>query len=84
MRFPLAALFFVIGSFIFFVFWAVMSLYIDTIYDALAPTAPVGSLTVINLIPIAFGIISVIFFVAGLLVIFVMESLADEPETYYR
>jgi len=84
MRFPLAALFFLIASFIFFCFWAVMSYYLDTIQDALLPTAPADAIANLNLLPTAFGFICAIFFIAGILLIFVMDALADEPETYYR
>lgn len=84
MRFSIAALFFMIGSFIFFICWAVGSLVLDEFYDALAPSAPAGALDIIGLLPVAFGVISAIFFVAGLLVIFVLDSLADEPEMYWR
>lgn len=84
MRFPLASLFFIVASFIFFCFWAVMSLYLDTIKNALTPLASADALVSINLIPTAFGIICVVFFLAGILLIFVMDALADEPEMYYR
>ena len=37
MRFPLAALFFLIGSFVFFVVFVVSSLLLGTVGDALQP-----------------------------------------------
>jgi len=84
MRFPLAALFFLIASFIFFCLWAIMSYYLDTIQDALLPTAPADAISILNLLPNAFGVICAVFFIAGILIFFVMDALADEPETYYR
>lgn len=84
MRFSIAALFFLIGSFIFFICWAVSSLVLKEFSDALTPSAPAEALPYFTLLPTAFGIISAIFFVAGLLIIFVLDSLADEPEMYWR
>jgi len=34
-------------------------------------------------IQLAFGVICCITFVAGILLIFILESWSDEPETYY-
>ena len=84
MRFPVAAVLFIVTSFIFFTWFAVSYLLITSMDDALSPTAPAGSLEVINLLPTAFGVIGIIFFVAGLLLIFVIDSLSDEPEYYFR
>jgi len=84
MRFPLAALFFLVASFIFFCFWAVMSLYLDTIKNALTPLATADAIANMELISTAFGIICAVFFLVGILLIFVMDALADESETYYR
>jgi len=38
----------------------------------------------INLLNTAFGVISAIFFVTGIIAIFVLDSLSDDPELYYR
>jgi len=84
MRFSISALFFLIASFIFFVFWAVGSKLISEFDSALSPTAPAGATDIINLLPTAFGVIAAVFFVSGILVIFVLDSLADEPEMYWR
>lgn len=88
MRFPLAALFFLVMSFIFFVSWAVASFLINATKDAMTPlAADLGSAeydAMLVLLPTAFGVICVIFFLVGILLIFVMESLADEPEYYTR
>jgi hypothetical protein len=86
-RFSIAALFFLISSFIFFISWAVSSLLLNEVYNALSPySASLGSeySGLITLIPYAFGIIAAIFFVCALLFIFVLDSLADEPEMYWR
>ena len=88
MRFPLAALGFLILSFIFFVCFAVTSLMIEETTDALEPYA-----TDINdprfddqlaVVPIAFGVIFILFFIFGILLLFIIESWSDEPEYYYR
>lgn len=87
-RFPLAAIGFLIAAFIFFVFWAFTSLYLTTVVDALTPLAAdltdntvTGYLT---LLPSAFGIICAIFFFVGIVLTFILDSLSDEPEYYYR
>jgi len=84
LRFSIASLFFVCLSFIFFVLWAVFSMFLDEIYNALSPTAPVGAMATLDLLPYAFGVICAIFFVTALLFVFVLDSLADEPEMYWR
>ena len=88
MRFPLAALFFLIMSFIFFCAWAVASALLSAVSDAITPlstdfmASSQGSF--ITLLPTAFGIICALFFIIGVLLIFVLDSLADEPEMYWR
>jgi len=84
MRFPLAAVFLIIGAFIFFVFWAVSSLLLSEVAGALRPTAVGDAGYYLGYIPWAFGIIAAIFFTVGVIFIFVLESLSDEPEIYYR
>ena len=88
MRFPLAALFFLITSFIFFVSWAISSYIITAVDDALTPLSTGFSTSnfsnLVTLLPTAFGIICAIFFITGILLIFIMDSLADEPESYWR
>lgn len=87
MRFPLAAVLFIVGSFIFFTF-AGVSYYlmstIDTAIDSLSPGYDATFQAIVDLLPTAFGVIAILFFVVGLLLIFVLESLSDEPEMYYR
>jgi len=87
MRFPLVALLFIVSSFIFFTFMAVSYLImtnIDTAIDNLSPGYDSTFQGIVDLLPTAFGIIGILFFVVGLLLIFVLESLSDEPEMYYR
>ena len=88
MRFPLAALFFLIMSFIFFASWAVSSYLLSAVGDALTPlsagfmASDLGQY--ITLLPTAFGVICALFFIIGVLLIFVLDSLADEPEMYWK
>lgn len=88
MRFPLAALGFIFASFIFFVAWAVSSYLINETKDAMTPLATeLGSAeysSMITLLPTVFGVICAIFFLVGILLLFVLDSLSDEPEYYYR
>jgi len=87
MRFPLAALFFLIMSFIFFVSWAVSSYIITAVDDALTPIASFSTSSfndLVTLLPTVFGIVCALFFIVGILLIFVLDSLADEPEMYWR
>ena len=87
MRFPAAALFFVIACFIFFVLWATSSLLLSEVSGAMQPLAYKLSTSnysdMLNMLPWAFGIICAIFFVMAIIVVFILESLSDEPEIYY-
>lgn len=88
MRFPTAALYFVITCFIFFVLWAVSSLLIDEVRNAMQPLASQLSTdnysNMLSMLPWAFGIICAVFFVSAIFVVFVLDSLSDEPEYYYK
>ena len=88
MRFPAAALFFVIACFIFFVLWAVSSYTISETVNVMSPLADNletdNYSNMLGMLQWAFGIICAIFFVSAIVVIFVLESLSDEPEYYYR
>ena len=91
MRFPLAALFFVISGFIFFVCWAVASFLMTTVSDAMTPFASnlstagaAGTINTISLLSTAFGILCALFFIIGIVLIFVLDSWSDEPEMYWR
>ena len=89
MRFPSAALLFIIACFIFFVLWAVSSYMLGATVDVMSPLAErletdnYGNM--LGILQWAFGIICAIFFVSAIIAIFVLESLSDEPEYYeYR
>lgn len=91
MRFPLAALLFLVASFIFFIIWAVCAYMLSAVSDAMNPLSSMLSAEgatsftgMLDLLSVAFGIISVIFFVAGILLFFFLESVSDEPEYYRR
>jgi beta-lactamase regulating signal transducer with metallopeptidase domain len=88
MRFPLAAMFFVISGFIFLAFWGFSSLLITTVTDAISPLAAdlneTGLDEIITLLPTAFGFICVLFFIVGIVLIFILDANADEPEMYWR
>lgn len=79
---------FIVAAFIFFVCFAVSFKLIDETHTALDPYVDdvgEGQLSYLHdLIPYAFGIIGAIFFIAGILIIFVFDSLAEEPEYFYR
>jgi len=84
MRFPVAAILFVIASFIFFVIWAVSSYLLETVADALLPHATTEASNIITLLQNAFGILAALFFVIGIILIFILDATADEPEMYWR
>lgn len=87
MRFPLAAVLFIVASFIFFTFFAVSFYFmttVDTAIDNLSPGYDSTFQSLVDLLPTAFGVIGVIFFIVGILLIFVLDSLRDEPEYFYR
>jgi len=87
MRFTFASLAFIASGFLFFIIWAVMSLFLDEIHSAFTGYSgglDAGFGNILDLLPTAFGVISAIFFVTGIVLIFVMDSFADEPELYWR
>ena len=84
MRFPVAAILFLIGSFIFFVIYATCSLILNETAGALLATANANATATINMIQTGFGVIAAVFFFVGLLLIFILDSTADEPEEYWR
>ena len=84
MRFSIASLMFLISSFIFGVFWAVISYLHDQINTALSGFTTANSQNIIDMIQTGFGIICALFFIVGILLIFVLDSMADEPEFYWR
>ena len=87
MRFPTIALYFLVASFIFFVIFAATSVLVSETLDAMddyTDGIDARYSEEINLLSTAFGIISAIFFVTGIVAIFVLDSLSDDPELYYR
>jgi len=84
MRFGSASILFIVTGFIFLIVWAVMSLFLDEVHSAMSAVAPAEALGIINLLPTAFGVICAIFITTGVVLVFVMDSLQDEPEMYWR
>ena len=87
MRFPVAAVMFLVGSFIFFIFFATTSLIQTSIIDGIDPyddDLDAMYHDEIDLLSKAFAVIAAIFFVVGLLLIFVLDSISEEPEYYWR
>lgn len=87
MRFPIAAVMFLVGSFIFFIFFAATSYIQTNVMEALDPLDDDLDQTYhdeITLLSNAFAVIASIFFVVGLLLIFILDSLSEEPEYYWR
>ena len=91
MKFPLAAIFFLVASFIFFIIWVVMTFMLSTVYGALSPLGSGFSvadntsyMNDISTVQFAFGFLCLLFLIVGIILIFVLESWSDEPEYYYR
>jgi len=91
MRFPLAAVGFIIAGFLFLAFFGFSHLVLSEVDDALDPhisllesESQTKMNNLISLVTTAFGIIGAIFFVVGIILIFLLESLGDEPEYFYR
>jgi len=86
MRFPQAALYFLLASFIFFIFFVACSRIMTEIDIGIEPFDDDLGATYedeMSLIRNSFGLISIIFFVVGILLIFFLESTSDEYEYYY-
>ena len=88
MRFPLAAMYFIIIGFIFLAIWGVSSYMISQFGLALDPFVEEinesGLNDLMTTIPYAFGIICVLFFVVGIVLFFILDANAEEPELYWR
>ena len=91
MRWPLAAVGFIVAGFLFLAFFGFASLLMTSVSDAITDNIGILDATgqtnvsgLITLIQTAFGVISAIFFATGVILFFVLESLSDEPEYYYR
>ena len=90
MRFAITAILFIIAVFSFFIGYSIGSLLITSVGDALDPlgddltASSETSFDAISiLISTAFGIICAII-VVMIIIIFVLDSLSDEPEEYWR
>ena len=88
MRFPLAAMFFIVVGFIFLACWGVSSYLLSVVTDAMTPLAnDLGQPSYTELLttlPWAFGFICALFFVVGIVLFFVLDATAEEPEMYWR
>ena len=91
MRIGIATMFFLIGSFIFFVMWAVFTFFLNeiiTVFTPLAsdlsPASQAGFNSILALLPTAFGVICVLFFVFTIIFIYFIDSMSEDPEMYYR
>jgi Na+/proline symporter len=87
MRFAVTAVLFIIAMFSFFIGYAVSSFVLDSFYDALEPHA--NQLSTSNakddmiLIKTGFGVICS-FISVLIIVVFILDTLSDEPEMYWR
>lgn len=88
MRFPIAAIFFILTSFIFFIAWAVSSFFINTIKTNLQDQVTALGNSQLNdmwtTIPTAFGVIGVLLFVIGVVLLFFLDATRDEPEHFWE
>ena len=92
MKFPLAAVFFLVFSFIFFISWVISTYLVNSVKDALAGPAAETMNSValyhyndlLTILPVALGFLCVLFFIFGIILLFVLESWSDEPEYFYR
>jgi type II secretory pathway component PulF len=89
-RFPLAAIILIVISFVFFIIWAVMSFVLNVFKEVF--TGTVGTLDATgqimitseaNLLTDAFGIISLVLFIAGILVVFFFDTFKEEQDVVY-
>jgi len=86
MRFPRAALYFLLASFIFFIMFVVCTRIMTEIDTGVEPFDDDLGATYedeMSLIATSFGLISILFFVVGILLVFFLESTSDEYEYYY-
>ena len=87
MRFTITSVLLIVTGFIFLIIWGWVTFLLQTVNEAMSPHATGLDATFafeLDLIPAAFGVIAIIFFVAGILATFFLESFSDEPEMYWR
>lgn len=89
-RFPLAAVILIVLSFVFFIIWAVMSFVLDVVSDVV--TADTGVLDavgqaavagLVDLLTVAFGVFSLVLFIAGILVFFFFDVFKTDSDVVY-
>ena len=87
-RFPLAAVILLVMSFVFFIIWAIMSFVLNVVSDMVTGTTgtldAVGQAAVTseaNLLTTAFGVITLVLFICGILAIFFFDTFKSEQDT---
>ena len=86
MRFPRAAIIFLVTAFVFMFMWGVSTRMITEFRDAVDPFDDnLGSTydDEVSIIPVAFGVISAFMFVM-VVVVFFLDALGEEYEYYPR
>lgn len=86
MRWSIATITFFVTAFIFFIFFTISSLLLSETMSAMSPFYAMLGDSTLNyyqtLLPTAFGVICVIFFVAGILVYYFIDATSDESDYY--
>ena len=89
MRFPIAGLIMIVLEFIVVASWAVIKLLHDIIRDELQPlsnnlnaSSRASFLAVLDSMDLAFGVV-IVFLMILIIIVFVVDSLRQEPEQYY-
>ena len=87
-RFPLAAIILIVISFVFFIIYAVMSFVLSVVSDmvtsnpgVLDATGQAAVASESNLLATAFGVIGLVLFIAGILVVFFFDTFKSEQDT---
>lgn len=57
---------------------------LETVAAALLPTANAEATAIIVLIQSAFGIIALLFLIAGIILVFILDATSEEQEIYWR
>ena len=86
-RFPVAAVLLLVVSFVFFIIWAIMSFVLNVVSDMVTTNPGIlgadGQAAVsntANLLTTAFGVISLILFIAGVLVFFFFDVFKEKQD----
>jgi len=86
-RFPVAAVLLLVVSFVFFIIWAIMSFVLNVVSDMVTTNPGIlgadGQTAVsntANLLTTAFGVISLILFIAGVLVFFFFDVFKEKQD----